>query len=327
MDRLKVKIEVPLQSALARGVGTYGKGMLEPSDQELAALTPGERELLLSDRVWRIDEPTWSVLASALAAFVYNELIEAAKKDAAREAKCAAVVEAIKQLRFDDTTLDVLCPVLPHYVDAPIWSEYRATIDRLTAEGLERADREVNSVLYPRADGLERARQIIGKRRDSPRSKALIEAEAERVAELRRTGLRSVFAGFATAEQLERFDARVLPDSELRSVLNANIWPDLPRYVPLTSEDVTRECEDGERDVSDVRFWDSEASGTFSAEEWQDLKRVKQTLASVVPDATWAVRCHWASRVSSYHEVHRLGVRASVEIGGHKLEREYALGS
>jgi hypothetical protein len=258
----------------------------------------------------------------------------------AKEAEAAAERHALEQryeaaareVTWDGVALLVVAPDLPYLPDCKARDGYNAALNAVRKAGLEAADAAV--------DSLERASLIREAARGTytlariatPRSDALVEA-ARQAAKAReqveidrqRAEQRALLEQWGDAEQLERFDAGVLPEAELRATVGANIWPNLPRYVKLVREDVTSQCAGDE--ACEVQFGTSALGddATYAAGEWAALKAVRSALADREAEIT-VVR-HWARCRESHHEVCRLAAHVTLTIAGLELERRFAVGS
>ena len=151
------------------------------------------------------------------------------------------------------------------------------------------------------------------------------QARSEALARANQTALRDLIGGHGTPDQLERFDAGVLPCAErsglVRSVLFARM--DLPLYCRITDEEVVDACD---CDADDVVFNTYDHEGDLTADQWAALKAIR---AQAPDGATITVRGHvgYARGHSSESdpEVRKLSVRVTVEFAGEKVRQEYAL--
>ncbi len=152
-----------------------------------------------------------------------------------------------------------------------------------------------------------------------------LRAEAKRVRQEQR---RAIVVGQGTEEQLERFDAGVLPNDEFVALAEQQLFAPfegLAAYVPLVESDLdhVEDCQGDPED--DVRFGSSEADRSeWDADEWAGIKRVR-AVAEPVSGATSQVREHRAHCRQCQAELYRYGVRVSIEYAGERYDREFAI--
>lgn len=160
---------------------------------------------------------------------------------------------------------------------------------------------------------------------DAERERASAEAASERERERERIEQerRALVVQWGSTEQLERFDAGVLPRVELRAMLAANLFPALPRYVEITDEDVRAECDEGEE--CEVEHFESRRRGLgeMSASEWQALRALRGALEGC--NHRLVIVANSARCAESGHEVERLCAEVTLLVAGLEIDRSFAL--
>jgi len=141
-------------------------------------------------------------------------------------------------------------------------------------------------------------------------------------AEQQRRQLRALIAEHGTEEQLERFDAGVLPDDEQDDIARKKLFGvfDAAPFQKLTEDDI--EHEEGCARDGDEAFG-SEVATELSAEAWAALKRLR---AQAPEDATIEARRHdgWC-RDCGGTSAPRWSARVKRTVAGRSYRQSYAL--
>lgn len=139
---------------------------------------------------------------------------------------------------------------------------------------------------------------------------------------------RAVVAEHGSTEQLGRFDAGVLPAEEFEPLAQRHLFDrfaELPKFVALTESDLDHVVDCPSDAYDDVRFGSTAAEReTWDADEWAAITRVR-TLAESMDNATISIRAHRAHCRLCEAEIHRYGVRVTIEYAGEKYSQEYAV--
>ena len=158
--------------------------------------------------------------------------------------------------------------------------------------------------------------------REVERLRAAIATEKERVKTEHRRLERGLLTDYGTPNQVERFDAGVLPDEEFERVAKKALFTTFdgfPVYTPLTDGDVdhVEAC-----DEADAKFRSDSYDGPLDAEEFDTLKRLR----AVAPQGVEVeVREHTGYCRYCDAEAKRLSVRVTIEFAGCSYQRSYAL--
>lgn len=152
------------------------------------------------------------------------------------------------------------------------------------------------------------------------------QAEADRLNAEHDAARRLVLVSHGRADQVERFDADVLPEEELRHVAMQKFFGgiNLPTYKPI-DESKVQHSDDCDR--PDARFCSSDHDGKpLTSAQWASLKKVR---AAAPEGSEVSVREHrgWCNTdACDASGVTRYGVRVSISWAGLVLVQEYACG-
>lgn len=346
MAKLEVFTYVPAAVALAEGSTEFGTLTLPLTTEQIGMLDAREREALAEycrsdSRCLHVKGMGWTGVRNAIRAEVDKAFIEEAKRAdriAQEVAHLNELIERLKQGRYFDP--DSMPPEPLRGLDVPyshtgcpeldrLWHEF----DNRRAEGKARCIENADAKLQP--DDMKRVGTVRywGGRLSVPTPRADSIAhqaeqnaatEAAELAEAHRIMERAMLLGCGTADQVERYDAGVLPTSEFDTVAKRSLfgWINVPLYVPLKDSDVehSEHCDDGE-----VKFATSHHDGALKKGQWETLKRIREAAPK---DAEVEVREHRGycndCDHGVIHEI-RLGVRVSIKWAGETYTREYGL--
>ena len=338
VDKLRIKLNVPYETAIRKGSTQSGYFVLEPTDAEMQSLTPEEREIFAQVPtsseggfiyVWlhkfgTSDVADFSAVRPLLVAAKANfdadrardearQAEERAKKEAERAEKMGRVQALVDQVRTNVRAV----------VFETSWGS--ASVGA-TAASLVRWS-ELSGYLSPEDQDVialleaEQERRKAETQRLQEETKAREEAE-ERAARVRD---REFLAKHGTPEQVERFDAGYLDGDELLAVVRDTLFrpfEDFPRYEKLVKDDVEHddECYEGK-----VVFRVEEKS-TLNPAQYFMLKQMRKIceheglLATVQPFYHTAT----CNECNSSTET-RDSIKITLIWNGRKLSREYAL--
>jgi hypothetical protein len=139
--------------------------------------------------------------------------------------------------------------------------------------------------------------------------------------------LREWLVAHGTENQVERFDAGVLPTEEyLTDMANLAFQPlaDWHPFLKISSEEVLGAVIDAHRFAGATVQFRSTAAAQLTGEQWTRLKEMRKAL----PDATIEPRQHEGTlddRRVPNDVVKRYGALATIHVGPVELRREYAL--
>lgn len=160
------------------------------------------------------------------------------------------------------------------------------------------------------------------------RQKAKADADkraAEELAAAKQAAARAWLATYGAADQVERFDAGLLGEDELKTTMadyTLAALSNYPRYKNMGESEV-REKVDEEYEGYKVQFRSGKPE-QLTREQWLAIKAMR----AACPEATIEPRLHEAT---VDHEdvpwglVERMGVLATIEVAGVEVRREYAL--
>lgn len=143
-----------------------------------------------------------------------------------------------------------------------------------------------------------------------------------------RSKLRDFLGAHASRNTLERFDAGVLPESELEALLDAALFEPfshLERFTPIEECDVIAECG---CEADEVKFNSLAYEDDLTAEQWEALKRVQSIAEKVQNRGMITLRDHVGYQDgftgADDPEIRRLGIRVTIEFAGETVSREFA---
>jgi len=358
METLQINTHLHAVTALSLGLTEHGKGHVAPTAAELLALT-SEQRTELARYVTRatlcnyleLSAPGWAGVIEAIDAIIEKKRAEAEDRERCIERERESFRGLLTSGRYYEAGL----PLREITAYGPNYSRDDPEAQRLWAavEAARRAERariilEADAALAYATDAessgkpspeirrvLEAAQRWVGGGKGyafdpiparavefEARARAEDEAAKAQIADGTRRLERGLLTDYGTVDQVERYDAGVLPADEFVRVAKARLFAplvDFATYARLDVSDVEHsdECYEGK-----VKFRSEEYTGPLSADQWARL----QELRTAVPEgAAVELREHTAYCSSCDEIATRLGARVTIEWAGEKYAREYSV--
>ena len=166
-----------------------------------------------------------------------------------------------------------------------------------------------------------RRRQAVAKQRKE-------EQEQARAA-VQKTALRAWIAEHGTPDQVERFDADLLPEKELKIVMGDWAFSALEDYqlYELITESEVKSCVEERYQFCEVEFRSIDPA-ELTAEQWAKLKDLRAAVLLQIPEITIEAKLHQGTLDTSevrWGVVERMAARAVATVEGIEVVRNFAL--
>ena len=155
------------------------------------------------------------------------------------------------------------------------------------------------------------------------------EKEDEARAAVQKTALREWLGKHGTPDQVERFDANLLPEEELKKVMGDWAFSELqdfPLYEFITEDEVKMYIEE-RYDECKVQFRSIDPT-ELTVEQWAKLKALRAAVELQIPEVTIEPKLHQGTLDSTevpWGVVERMSARAVATVEDIEVHREYAL--
>lgn len=168
------------------------------------------------------------------------------------------------------------------------------------------------------------------KRRNNADMQARIAAEKQAEAD-RQQFIREFLSAHGAPDQVERFDADLLPENELLAALTTHVFSpvaDLSQYENMTSEDVHSASDIEGSELGYEAIFRVIEPDSLTADQWAGVKYIRQRLTDAGINGTSDIRLHQGSlntNDSPWGICESLGLRVKVQFGPFELMREFAV--
>ena len=361
MTQLQIKTVLPVANALACAITEHGTLLVSPNEEQLQQLSEEYRVALAPycvegrNTALLVARPGWDGVVEGL-----EEEIQKARKTRDEQLANIEMERASYRHQLELLTrgeyfqpgsippdargdLHKMCG----WTSAPNYGRNDAECRRLWAElEIERAsererlvrvaDTQLTELMTGRGETAEPTAAVLALSNcpssHAPRSHAVMKAiseERKAAVEQRRAEnrnhLRQIIIDAGRRDQIERFDAGVLPLEEQTELVESVLFSGLKnfaRYDEISEQEVAEECE---CEVDDVKFSSSNYDGPFGPESWALLQRIR---AAAGENATVQAREHVGYEKgrddSDDPEIRRQGIRVTILFAGEKYAQEFA---
>lgn len=364
MESIKIAVRVPLAAAVAAGRSNYGETVVVLTDSDVASLSDGARRLLYtSDRSDQrglvfvstshdcIGQPSrWNHpgpldLTEATVDAVIAEMERIAREPAKREAeaaskRAASVASAIaapaddwigERASSERAWFSTDCAGAELSRGRSGWGHARPKVDTsprgIYLDDIAKASPEIAAHRATIERTVLPAKVAAWEVRYAEWCAFVEQAKREEEEQAARAvaGQRALVAERGTSDQLERFDAEVLPEDELIELARAAWIPpsDRPVYTKLTRGDADHDGDDCE--PPHISFAAEPHDGPWSSGEWAQIKAMRAQYGSIEGCTVTPIR-HVATCDRCDAKTVRFGVRVRVERFGLRAQVEYAMG-
>lgn len=363
MAKIQILTRIGAEHALAAGMTEHGEILVTPTAEEIGALTAEQRQALAPHvagtmaKALSVTAPGWPGVLAGLE----RESADRREKEAENEQAIERERESYRQILASGRYYEpgsmppklvrhgVFWQLSPNYGKSDpeairLWKQ----IETAREEERRRMILEADAKLVYDTQGRDLAGPIVAVLDASrvyrggayvmdpeppralefqERHRRELEAADRVAAEKAHAELRALITEHGTEDQVERFDAGVLPSDEQEAIIAKALFAPLahlPEYDEISEQEVAEECD---CDLDEVKFSASTvAQPELTAEQFSRLKAVKLALPQ---GATLDIREHVGYERgrdgADDPEIRRLGARVTIEFAGEKHRREYAI--